>query len=733
MQSRQDSEPGFGHAGLDNCEREPIHLAGSVQPHGVLLRLLCGSLRVLQVSRNTGDFLGLEPQDMLGRPVADVLPPLAGALARWPQGSSSEPQPIALTLHDERWLEGQVHETGGCLVVELEPVPMAARRDAAGLVARLGRSVQRFSDATTVPLLAQAVVEEVRALTGYHRVMVYKFDAEGHGQVIAEDRDLALAPLLGHHYPASDIPQRARDLYLRNKVRVLVDVDYQPVPLVPARLPPEVVAALPDSPADFEGAAGELDMSMCQLRSMSPIHIEYLHNMGVTATMSISIVREGRLWGLVACHHNQPLPLGQALRSAAELIGEAVSTRIAAIENYTRAQVAIQVRRLEQRLIEATASEGDWRVALFRNPQTLQTPLEASGLVLFHDGEVLTGGDVPATEDLRALAQWIDAQGSGNLFVTASIEREAPALNALTALASGVLAVKLSTTEPTYLMWLRKEQVRSVVWAGDPSKPIREGESLPISPRRSFAAWTQIVRGSSMPWTPGDKALARAMGEALVDVIAQVNAVRLLIAEHQLARVRATVADAREPVVVAGQTGRPFHANGAFRALCGLTHQPFDDLERLMDALQPLPVARQMLGHVRAERRSWRGEMNLRHADGHLIPVLMRAEPVPARDGSVMGYIFIVEDMTQRHRDAQARSQLERALAQVTRAARPEDQSLMEAIVINASLAATDIGDDSGHRSAAPLLQEVEQSTYRAAALYGRLRRMVDGPASDGD
>lgn len=747
MQSREATDPRFGQASLENCEREPIHLAGSVQPHGVLLRALMPSLTLIQASANVVEFLGVSPAQLLGQPLRAVLPALKGLPAEAPAGASETrgeapsaaptgstgwpaadaSLPITLTLEGGGRLEGQAHCTGGCLVVELERAPEPAGLSPAALMNRLGHAIQRFSDATTLPLLSQAVVDEVRALTGYDRVMVYKFDADGHGQVIAEARDAALSPLLGHHYPASDIPQRARDLYLRHRVRVLVDVDYQPVPLVPARVSADVQAALPPMPRGFEGEPGDLDMSMCLLRSMSPIHIEYLKNMGVTATLTISLIREGRLWGLVACHHDQPRHLGQALHSAAELMGEAVSTRIAAIENYTRAQVASQVRRLEQRLIEATASEGDWRAALFRQPNSLQAPLEATGLALVHDGEVLTGGEVPPVADLLALSQWIDAEGFGNLFATSSIEREAPELASLTPLAAGVLAVKLSSTEPTYLMWLRKEQVRSVVWAGDPSKPMEASENLPISPRRSFAAWTQIVRGTAQTWTPGDKALARAMGEALVDVIAQVNAVRLLIAEHQLARVRSMVADAREPVVVAGQTGRPFHANAAFRELCGLGQHGFDELQHLMDALHPPPLARQMLGQVRAERRSWRGEMQLRHSQGHHVPVLMRAEPVPSRDGSVMGYIFIVEDMTLRHQDVQARAQLESVLSGLSRTANPEDQPLLEAIVINASLAATDIGDEAGHLPAAPLLREVEQATHRAAALYGRLRLLVDG------
>jgi chemotaxis family two-component system sensor kinase Cph1 len=208
--------------------------------------------------------------------------------------------------------------------------------------------------------------------------MVYKFDPDGHGKIIAEARDPRLESLLGHHYPATDIPQRARELYLRNRVRMLVDVHYEPQPLVPRQLP-----ALPGQ------GAKPLDMSMCNLRSMSPLHLQYLKNMGVTAPGGLAGARRQA----VGPDRLPPLPprnLRFAVRAAADLLAEVVSTRIAAIENYAHAQVALQVRRLEQRLVEATSTEGDWRLALFRNPRTLLQPLEATGAALFQDGEILT-------------------------------------------------------------------------------------------------------------------------------------------------------------------------------------------------------------------------------------------------------------------------------------------------------------------------------------------------------
>jgi len=495
---------------------------------------------------------------------------------------------------------------------------------------------------------------------------------------------------------------------------VLVDVHYQPSPLVPRQLP---------------GSGEELDMSMCQLRSMSPLHLQYLKNMGVTATLVVSLVREGKLWGLIACHHDVPRNLRFAVRAAADLLAEVASTRIAAIEHYAHAQVAIQVRRLEQRLVEATSTEGDWRLALFRNPRTVLQPLEATGAALFHEGELLTAGEAPSTAELRALMQWINTQPFDGLFNCSSVARANPALDSLTPTASGVLAVRLSASKPDCLMWFRKEQLLTVTWAGDPSKPMVANNPLELSPRSSFAAWSEIVRGTALPWSNSELALGRAFGAALVDIIVQINAVRLLIAEHQLGQIRATVGSSGEPVVIGDASGRLLFASDAFSTLVGQDQGvSLDDLPGLFT--QPELVGK-VLVSLGQERHPWRGELKLLRKGGQTRPVAVRAEVVPARDGSVLGFFMIFVDLTDSQRAAEARRHLERSLSEAVDEAPARDDArvpgigmqgdVMGAILANASLAAMDIADGSSAPTVAPLLEELEVSTRRAAQLYGRI------------
>jgi light-regulated signal transduction histidine kinase (bacteriophytochrome) len=445
-------------------------------------------------------------------------------------------------------------------------------------------------------------------------------------------------------------------------------------------------------------------------------------------------VHEGRLWGLIACHHYSPRKLRFALRAAADLLAEVIVTRIAALENYAHAQVALQVRRLEQRLIEATSTEGDWRLALFRNPATLLQPLEATGAALFHDGEVLTCGEVPSTPELRALARWVHGEQHDGLFVCSSVARANPALDSVTPTASGVLAVRLSTTRADYLMWFRKEQLLTVTWAGDPSKPVVGNDPLELSPRRSFAAWSELVRGTALPWAGSDAAMARAFGAALIDIIVQVNAVRLLIAEHQITQTRATVAQSQEAVVIANAQRRVLFANDAFFSLARRPRQEGTTLDEMATLFSEPERVRSVLNTLAEERQPWRGPLELELGDGAMLPVTVRVEVVPARDGSVLGFFLILDDLTNNQRAIAARQRLEQSLMLAgrdalarERHARPGTQpdELIGAVLANASVAAMDIADGRGAPSVTTLLEEIDESTRRATELYARMHRFL--------
>jgi PAS domain S-box-containing protein len=278
-------------------------------------------------------------------------------------------------------------------------------------------------------------------------------------------------------------------------------------------------------------------------------------------------------------------------------------------------------------------------------------------------------------------------------------------------------------------MWFRKEQLQTVTWAGDPTKPVIGNDPLELSPRRSFAAWSEIVRGTALPWSGAELALARAIGAALIDIIVQVHAVRLLVAEHQLAHVRSTIENSSEPVLIADAQGRLLHANHAFTALIGRPSGALSSLDRMPALFAQPDTARAMIDALCSALRPWRGELSLLREGANPLPVSVRAEVIPGRDGAPIGFVVIVADLTDSKRVATARRNLEESLSRVWTGVGElgdrlplESDEVVSAILTNASLAAMDLADAAGTASAAPLLEELEAATLRATSLYGQIR-----------
>jgi PAS domain-containing protein len=308
------------------------------------------------------------------------------------------------------------------------------------------------------------------------------------------------------------------------------------------------------------------------------------------------------------------------------------------------------------------------------------------------------------------------------------VARDHPEFGSLTATASGVLAVRLSAARPDYLMWFRKEQLLTVTWAGNPHKPMEGNDPLELSPRRSFAAWSEIVRGTAAPWAPADLALARAIGAALVDIILQVYAVRLLVAEHQLAQVRRTVVGSSEPVVIADADGRLMLANASFLALAQRPSlnapAPLVSLEDLAALFVENQKARRHLADARQLHKAWRGELALTRSTGEAMPVGVRLETVSGPGGRLLGFVVILLDFSARHRTAAARRQLEESLQRATRGAADAEtdaDQILTSIVTNASIAAMDIAETANGTSLAPQLEELDASAQRATLLYQRV------------
>ncbi len=519
-----ETEPVFGAVDLTNCDREPIHIPGSIQPHGVLIVLDPGSLKAIQVAGDTGRLLGLAPHELLEHVLeARIGPAALERLRAFGAQDMAKPRPLfafetGVKYHGQP-LEAFAHMSDGTLVVELEPCRSEPSANPAAIAQGM---IMRVHGETELPGFFQAVASEVRAATGFDRVMVYQFQADESGAVIAEAKAEDLEPYLGLHYPASDIPRQARQLYLRNWTRLIPDVRYTPAPVTPALNP------LTGKP---------LDLTFSVLRSVSPIHLEYLGNMGVAASMSLSVVVEGKLWGLIACHHRKPHHLRQTLRSVCDLFAQMISLQLQERLATKAHSDRLRMKRIHAELVEAMVRENNLGEALIRHRPNLIDYIPADGAAVLCDGRVTRLGRTPTDEQLCELVGWLNVSLRDGMFMTDCLpEQYAPAQD-YADVASGIIALSASRSPRDYVIWFRQEVLRTVTWAGNPAKPVETNDDgIRLSPRKSFAAWQETVRRRSVPWNERIAEAARDLLISMLDVV--VRHLEQVMCEREQARMQ---------------------------------------------------------------------------------------------------------------------------------------------------------------------------------------------------
>ena len=484
---------------LTNCDREPIHIPGSIQPHGVMLVVERNSLAV---SYAAGDVEGrLGARQWQGRSLGQVIgDDLARRVGRMSDSGGAGGFVGQLHVKGGESFDISAHLSGDWLIVELEPSP-SDPRPASAVLGDLSNAGAAFERASNLKSLCERAAIEFRKLTGFDRVMIYQFLDDTAGAVLAEDKVPELPSFLNHHFPGSDIPRQARALYVRNLSRAIPDVRFTPAPLRPAWR-----------------EAAPLDMSDSVLRSVSPIHMQYMQNMGIAASASISIVKDGVLWGLIACHNRTPRLLGYDVRIACSSLAGGLSRQIKAKEEAELYRERIRLRRFEDTLVAALSSEASFDEALADHMPELARMLVSDGAAALR-GEVLNlQGVTPPAKDVRRLAAWVMERGAVEPVVTETLSDRFPAAAAYQDKASGMLAVVIAAEEPFVMMWFRAEKVQVVEWAGNPHKAadLKPGETL--SPRASFEAWRETVRGRSAAWSLPEVEAALRLKQAILEL-----------------------------------------------------------------------------------------------------------------------------------------------------------------------------------------------------------------------
>ena len=491
---------------IADCASEPIRIPGSIQPHGALFVLDAEGAEILQAAVGDPSVLRFNGA-LAGRRLADVLVPGAALLVE----ALGERVPPAGTAHlglvrsEEATHHLLAHRTDGAIVVELERAPPGDPGTFDEVYPHVHDFMQALHDAPDVAALTALAAREVQRITGLDRAMIYEFDENWNGAVIAEARNAELPSYLGLRFPASDIPAQARELYRLNRLRLIADAQYAPAPLHP-----------PVNPRTGQPT----DLGFSVLRSVSPVHLEYMRNMGTMASMSISLMRQDRLWGLISCHNRGPRQVGYHIRAACDFIGQILSLEIASRESAALAEGRAQLHAVQTRLLSSMAGSNGFGEGLLARKADLLALTGAQGAAIVTREGCALIGDTPDAEGVARLVAWLAENRHEDVFATQCLANEMPGGEALKDHASGVLGVSISQLHDSYLLWFRPEVVRAVEWGGDPHKRAAAGAAGGrLHPRKSFESWRETVRLRSTPWDVAQIDAAATLRGAIVDIV----------------------------------------------------------------------------------------------------------------------------------------------------------------------------------------------------------------------
>ncbi|WP_461148119.1 ATP-binding protein [Spirosoma pulveris] len=517
-------------ADLTSCEKEPIQWPGFIQSNGFLIAVDPVAFTIWQVSENVEELAGQPVASLIGQSIAAIqLGDLAGSLIhdilviamRSGRPEAFNPYPVKLRGRD--WL-AIVHQHDGALIVELEPTGALHGSLSKPIHSLLSQAMSDIQRSKTLSQLLEKTAQQIKQITGFDRVMIYRFGEDWHGEVVAEAREDYLEPFLGLHYPASDIPRQARELYKINLVRGIADVKEPRVPILPINY------AKYDRP---------LDLTHATLRSVSPVHVEYLSNMGVRASMSISLLYRSELWGLIACHHySGPRFIDYPARQSIKLVSQLLSTVLEIRKDDEETEISNRLHDNEQALYQQMIADWDVVQGLTKHPITALDLNEATGAALLFEEELHLLGDTPQPNEILTLIDWLKNTTPESVFQTNQLPNLYPPAESYRAKASGVLMVVLSRQMNEYLLWFKPEQIQHISWGGNPDKPVERTTSgeMRLSPRKSFDKWNQIVRNKSQSWQQTEVALALKLREDLLQIVAgKANQIRALNEQLRLA------------------------------------------------------------------------------------------------------------------------------------------------------------------------------------------------------
>jgi len=484
------------------CGNLPIHHINSIQDYGYLFVLDNQTLNVIQVSENLSAVTGEAGAQMVNKPFSswfsqgDV-----DQIVKLIKGDAKDRIPIDLTFEkDDAQLhfDGLVHIKKEYTILEIEAALKEGQKSFSAVFQEVRQFISAMEHADTLEEVCNVAIRELRKVSGFDGVRMYQFDAEWNGTVIAEDISGELESYLGQTFPASDVPKQARALYLKNPFRLISNRNYTPVRLYP------VINPLTNA---------FIDLSDCNLRGVASVHLEYMQNMNVSASMSIRVLREGKLWGLISCHHIEPNYPNVDMRYIFEWLSVEISNRIAAILNQEDYQQS--AFRLEKRTVitDFIYSKDDIIEGLLSDENlNILSLFNAGGIVVKIGNRIESRGDIPDKNEVYNLMLWLEGRGVEKVYSNDHLSNIYEEAKAYEKVGSGILVIPVDGRSGDYVICFRPEAVQQIKWGGDPDQVINfDQDRKNYHPRNSFKLWLQTVYGQSLPWNSNELEIAESL------------------------------------------------------------------------------------------------------------------------------------------------------------------------------------------------------------------------------
>ena len=468
------------------CGSLPLHIINLVQPYGVLAVLDKTALNIVQVSENVHELLALNPDKVVDTPFSQYIPAEQfNELKEHVTAGRAVKLPLGLTINGNTY-NALVHEKDQYILVEIDKQPRSAQASFIDVFHSLKKAMSLIEHASTTSEVCDTAIQELKRISGFDKIMIYQFDADWNGVVIAEIFEPGMTPYMGLRFPASDIPKQARDLYYKNPYRLIPSREYKPVRLYPVINP--VTGAF-------------IDLSDCNLRSVPAVHLEYLKNMEVMASMSTRIIKDDKLWGLISCHHRTEKYLDQEMCSLFELMSGIISAKITSIQNREEFTFQRSLKNMESALMQQVYQSKDLFEGLFNSKVSLLELLNAGGAALVNPKQIRVAGNAPSKDQIREMIYWLQNNASGEVFHVTNLTDVYEPAQEFSNVASGMIALPIDAAKGEFIIGFRPEVVQEVNWGGNPNEAINfEKDNVTYHPRNSFRLWQQVVKNTSLPW-----------------------------------------------------------------------------------------------------------------------------------------------------------------------------------------------------------------------------------------